>query len=271
MLENTGQGQPLLSIRRILKLCSIWQQCSDRHGPLGQRSQISRAGRSLYVKSKSTVSELVNEWQGHLLSCSGQLKKTIWRWSIVKCTSYDGLYLQWCKLWSFNLFNVTRPPSAEKIPHHCSISNCHLPYSSAQFGRKSRKWSIDECWICMWHIHAGIHQNFENLKQGILKEMSEGAILFRRNFERLTVNTEMCVSAQTTFPSLHSQILSGAKAQPTSLKLRKGPCPLQTFCGSSFFCKVKFCRFLQLFAHEYQKWGKFLASTVLFVLSPNFS
>ena len=101
----------------------------------------------------------------------------------------------------------------------------------------------------MWHIHAGIHQNFENLKQGILKEMSEGAILFRRNFERLTVNTEMCVSAQTTFPSLHSQILSGAKAQPTSLKLRKGPCPLQTFCGSSFFVKLNFVAYFCSFLH----------------------
>ena len=33
-------------------------------------------GRSLYAKSKSTVSDSVSEWQGHLLSCSGQLKNS---------------------------------------------------------------------------------------------------------------------------------------------------------------------------------------------------
>ena len=33
-----------------------------------------RSLRSLFVKSKSTLSEWVSQWQGHLLSCFGQLK-----------------------------------------------------------------------------------------------------------------------------------------------------------------------------------------------------
>ena len=39
-----------------------------------QRSQVSRVALWKYVKSKSTLSKSVSEWQGHLLSSFGQLK-----------------------------------------------------------------------------------------------------------------------------------------------------------------------------------------------------
>ena len=54
--------------RKSLRVCLLITliKCLKGHKYLG----------SLYnVKSKSTLSDSVTEWQGHLLSCSGQLKK----------------------------------------------------------------------------------------------------------------------------------------------------------------------------------------------------
>ena len=90
--ENSKKSSKVVKILKIVEIvkncpknvnnCQSWQDCqnvgqvmSPHHSDqMSQRSQVSRVPLCMSKVKVPWVSEWVTQWQGHLMSCSGQLQ-----------------------------------------------------------------------------------------------------------------------------------------------------------------------------------------------------